>query len=147
MDPLSFTASLIAVIAAVTTTAKQLEQLRTALRDASSTLCLVSNEISDLNVVLRACESAVKELFENSSEHERPTALAEVASVFGKTTKLLHSLENAVRSCLKFPDKEGEEIRVEKIRWLREKSKITKLRNELRERKQDILVLMESHSL
>jgi hypothetical protein len=149
MDPLSFTASLIAVVGAVATVAQQLEELRTALRTASNTICLVTNELSDLRIVLGACESAVKELYTNSTEHHPPTTLSDAASLFDKAKKLLKDLENAVRSCLKASDNEEGKIkpRVLKIRWLREKGKIKALQEQLRETKQDILVLMESHSL
>jgi hypothetical protein len=147
MDPLSFTASLIAVVTAVGQVVQTLEELRTALREASSTLCLVANEISDLRIVLVACECAVKELHANSTDHELPTALADAASLFDKTTRLLKDLENAVRSCFKLRDTEDGKTRVVKFRWLREKGKIRSLQNALREAKQDIIVLMESHSL
>lgn len=147
MDPLSFTASLIAVVGAAATAAKQLDNLRTTLRDASSALCSIIDEISDLRVVLGACESAVNELYANSSGHDPPTPLADVAQLFEKTAGFLIELDGIVGSCLK--DSRGGEgrIRVAKFRWLREKSHVKSLQNQLREAKQDILVLMESHSL
>jgi hypothetical protein len=147
MDPLSFTASLIAVIGAAATVAKQLENLRTTLRDASSDLYSITNEISDLRIVLGACESAVNELYANSSEHNPPTPLADVVQLFEKTTGFLNELDRIVISCLK-DSRDGEgRSRVAKFRWLRERSNVRSLQNQLRGAKQDILVLMESHSL
>lgn len=147
MDPLSFTASLIAVVGAAATAAKQLENLRTTLRDASSALCSLTNEISDLRIVLRACETAVQELYANSSEHDPPTALADVAGLFEKTTALLEELDKAVGSCLKEGSDDHGKAKVAKFKWLRQRRHVRTIQEKLRESKQDILVLMESHSL
>lgn len=147
MDPLSFTASLIAVVGAAATAAKQLEDLRTTLRDASSALCSITDEISDLRIVLGACESAVNELYANSNGHAPPTPLADVAQLFEKTTGFLTELDRIANSCLKNSHNGEGRFRVAKLRWLKERNHVRNLQNQLREAKQDILVLMESHSL
>ena len=51
-DPLSVTAGAIAVIGVCTTCAKQLDSLRRGFRDAPEEILALSNEISDMTVVL-----------------------------------------------------------------------------------------------
>jgi hypothetical protein len=66
MDPLSFAASLITVLGTAVTVAKHLEDLRTTFRDAPDVLSSLVNEISDLHIVLQACDAAVGTYTEQS---------------------------------------------------------------------------------
>lgn len=147
MDPLSFTASLIAVLGAAAAVAKQLEYLRRALKDASSILCSVTNEISDLRIVIGGCESALNDLYANSSERDPATPLSDVVQIFERATEYLEKLAELAASCVKEGSVEEGRMRAAKIRWLRQKSNVKTLQLQIRESKQDILALMESHSL
>lgn len=152
MDPLSLTASLIAVLGAAGTIAKQLNLLRSTLRHASSTLCSLTNEISDLRVVLSACETAIGELYSNPdlSQRRSRVPLSDLDQILGRIRGSLAELGAILSSCLPAcsPDTNTRHcICVAKLKWIREKNNAQTLQNQVRESKQDLLVLLESHSV
>ncbi|KAI9710538.1 MAG: hypothetical protein M1820_002674 [Bogoriella megaspora] len=61
MDPLSITASLIAVTGVASAVTKQLKDLLKNWRDGPDALCALVYEVSDLVLVLEACENAVED--------------------------------------------------------------------------------------
>ena len=152
MDPLSITASVIAILGAAATIAEQLNLLRSTLRHASSTLCSLSNEISDLRVVLGACETAVGELYSNPDFSHRRLRIpfSDLNQILGRIKGSLAGLDTILSSCMPAcsPDTSSRHnIRVAKLKWIREKSNAQRLQNHVRESKQDLLVLLESHSV
>jgi hypothetical protein len=152
MDPLSVTASVIAILGAAATVAKQLDLLRSTLRHASSTLYSLTNEISDLRVVVGACETAIGELYSNPDlSHRRSRIpLCDLDQILGRIRGSLAELDAILSSCLPAcsPDpSRGNRIHVAKLKWIREKSNAQRLQNHVRESKQDLLVLLESHSV
>lgn len=147
MDPLSFTASLIAVVATAGTVAKQLRLLQSSLRDASSLLSALINEISDLRIILEACSSAVTELYRSSNSPNPPTPLADAEKILNRTKTQLEDLEKIVLSCFGGSSDSANVSRIVKLRWLREKGKAERLQGKLRDSKQDLLMLLESQSV
>ena len=146
MDPLSITASIITVLGAAATIAKQLDLLRKTIQTASTTLCALSNEISDLKVVLDACDSAIAEVHSNLALGRPRIPLADVAQVIDRIKGSLSELEDIVLSCLSSAKGNGSSRHLSKLKWTREKSKAQRLQSQIREGKKDILVLLESHS-
>lgn len=152
MDPLSITASIIAILGAAATIAKELDLLRSTLRHASSTLCSLTNEISDLRVVLSACETAIGELYSDPDLSQRRSRipLSDLDQILGRIRGSLAELGAILSSCLPAcsPDTSSRHsIHVAKLKWVREKSNAQRLQNHVRASKQDLLVLLESHSV
>jgi len=147
MDPLSFTASLIAVVTIAGTVATQLNLLQSSLRDASSLLSALVNEISDLRIILEACSSAVSELYRSSNTPNPPTPLADAEKILNRTKCHLEDLEKVVLSCFGGSSDPSNISRGVKLRWLRERGKAERLQGKLRDSKQDLLMLLESQSV
>ena len=147
MDPLSFTASLIAVVSAAGTLAQQLKLLHSTLRDASSLLSALINEISDLRIVLEACSSAVTELYRTSNTANLPSPLADATTILHRTKGYLEDLEKVILSCFGGSSDPSNISRGVRLRWVREKGKAERLQAKLRDSKQDLLMLLESQSV
>jgi hypothetical protein len=99
MDPLSFTASVITVIATVVTVAKSLDELRNTLQHAPDVLSSLVNEVSDLRIVLEACDSAVQELYKDSQEHDPPTPLSDAARSYSGPAERARQLDPLMPQC------------------------------------------------
>jgi hypothetical protein len=147
MDPLSFTASLIAVIGTAATVAQELNALQASLRDASGLLSALINEISDLRIILKACSSAVTELYRSANTANPPTPLADAEKILNRTKCHLEDLEKTILSCFKGSSDLSNISRGVKLRWLREKGKVERLQGKLRDSKQHLLMLLESQSV
>lgn len=147
MDPLSFTASLIAVIGTAATVAQELNALQVSLRDASGLLSALINEISDLRIILEACSSAVTELYRSANTANPPTPLADAEKILNRTKCHLEDLEKAILSCFKGSSDLSNISPGVKLRWLREKGKVERLQVKLRDSKQHLLMLLESQSV
>ena len=147
MDPLSLTASLIAVVGAAATIAKQLEVLRSTIQNASTTLCSLTNEISDLRVVLGACETAIGERYTNPHLPNPPIPLSDLGQIVESLKSSLADLDGVLSSCLIHSADGKHGIRVAKLKWIREKSNAQRLQNHVRQSKLDLLALLESHSV
>jgi Fungal N-terminal domain of STAND proteins len=109
MDPLSLTASIVAVVGAASTVAKSLEQLRTAFRDATTTVSALINEVSDLQIVLEACETAASKLESISNPP------ANLRLILEKTRIVLNELDSVV-SCVLSPASDASLPRIAKLK-------------------------------
>lgn len=148
MDPISFAASLLTLVAAVGTTAKHLNDLREALQHAPDVLSSLVNEVSDLRIVLEACDTAVKELYNGASQSQPVTPLADADKVLNRTKEHLEELDKLISSCL--PGALGSASGVfasSRLRWIKVRSKVEKIQQKLRDSKQDLVMLMESQSV
>lgn len=147
MDPLSVAASIVAVVGAAATVARELEKLRRTLKDASNTLCSLVNEVSDLQLVISACESAVEDLAQYNGDCSAPLSTA--TSVLERAKRDLFELGSLVSSCLK-PSSSGagvQQVRVARVRWLKASAAAEKLQTRLRDSKQEILMLLGANSV
>lgn len=135
MDPLSFTASLLAVIGSAVTVAKNIDQLRRSLRDASEEFCQLLNELSDLQVVLRAI---------NLECTDHYTVPSEWHGMFIRSKNKLIELDALIQRCLRGNCDEGRRAKVLKLRWLKEKEKIMRIRDDLRETRQNLAIALEA---
>ncbi|KAL9071606.1 MAG: hypothetical protein Q9157_005414 [Trypethelium eluteriae] len=146
MDPLSLTASIIAVVGAATTVAKQLDHLRATLRDTPDDLCSVVNEISDLQLVLETCKAVTEHLATSDIDRSAPTA--EINVFLCKSEQYLQELGQLVSSCLS-PSSSGggiQRVRIARFRWSKASSQVNKLRTKLRDSRQDIHTLWEANN-
>jgi hypothetical protein len=144
MDPLSLTASLIAIIGAATTVAKSLEDLRTTLRDASNDLFSLINEISDLRIVLDAIAVVLKEW--QDGQNPWPSTDMGLSHILASADRKLLELNNLVLSCLVNPNSTSL-IQPARLKWLRERKRIKECRKGIRDRKQDLTTLLGAYNL
>jgi septation ring formation regulator EzrA len=147
MDPLSFTASVITVIATVVTVAKSLDELRDTLQHAPDVLSSLVNEVSDLRIVLEACDSAVQELYKDSQEHDPPTPLSDAARILSRTQGQLKELDSLIHSCLNASSTGSAILTSVRLRWMKARSKAERIQQQLRVSKQHLLMLIEAQSV
>jgi len=147
MDPLSFAASIITVVATVAAVAKNLEELRDALQHAPDVLSSLVNEVSDLRIVLEACDSAVQELYSDSHQQDPPTPLADATQVLSRTEDYLKELDSLIRYCLHDPTNGPSIFKSARLRWIKVRNKAERVQQQLRDSKQDLVMLMESQSV
>ena len=129
MDPLSFTASIIAVVTIAIQVAQSLQKLK-VMHDASDALCAVINEVTDLGLVLSQINMIVDS---QKSEGEALDPVFSCISRIAEQIKVnLLRLDNRIHIRLLKPviAREGHQVR--RIVWLREKSSILKIQDRLR---------------
>lgn len=143
MDPISFAASLITVVATVGTVAKHLEELRSALQHAPDVLSSLVNEVADLRVVLDACEDAGNDSCLGSGMTGPPDA----ARFLEQTREYLQELDGIVRGCLNGKSSAHGVLRSTRLRWVKARGRAEKVQQKLRESKLDLVMLMESQSV
>jgi hypothetical protein len=149
MDPLSFSASLIAVTGAATALIKGLNKLQRELRDASGTLASLANETTDVRLVLDAAETALQEWRTASCHSSLPASFNKVDGVLIGLTDNLTALLAIVERCLAERDPESGHFvsHRARIKWLSEKKRAKPLQRALQESKKNLLVLLEAHNL
>ncbi|KAF2194259.1 hypothetical protein K469DRAFT_689282 [Zopfia rhizophila CBS 207.26] len=145
--PLSFTASLITVVAAAGSVAKHLELLRNGLGNAPDMLGSLIDEVSDLRIVLEACNSAVTELYSNVDSPNPPIPLADASQALDRTKCHLDHLYDLVSSCFDSDLDVSKTRPVVMFRWMKIRSKTEVIQQLLQDSKQGLLMLMESQSV
>ncbi|MCJ1438887.1 hypothetical protein MMC27_008277 [Xylographa pallens] len=124
MDPLSFTASLIAVITLAGTVINSIKKLRTLLKDAPSDVLALLNEIEDFHSVLHSVQ--------NTCQYTTSHTFHELSSLPSRASDKLNELEHLLHyRVLKRVPKQGAEAEVPKLRWLRVRGRINSLRKDL----------------
>jgi hypothetical protein len=147
MDPLSITASVIAVITAAMSVAKNLEQLRTSLCDASSDLCSVMNDISDLRIVLDACETAFRDFLNPLNPGPAILPTSNTLRILSRAETQLKEMDRIVCRCVVASSDNGSASRVALLRWLLDKGKVQMVQMRIRDTKQDLVTLLGAHNL
>jgi hypothetical protein len=147
MDPVSLTASIITIIATAAQVAKHLDELRNGLQHGPDALSSLINEVSDLRIVLEACDAAVKELYKIPTAEDPTTLLADAAQILDRTRGYLEQLDKLISSCLGDHHDTTSVSKTARFRWLRVRGKVEKIQQKVRDTKQDLMVLMESQSV
>lgn len=147
MDPLSLAASIITVVATVATVAKSLDELRETLQHAPDVLSSLINEVSDVRIVLEACDAAVKELHNDNQQKRPPIPLANATQVLHRTEGHLFELDTLVSSCVHGPSGGPAILKSARLRWMKARNKAERIQQQLRDSKQDLIMLMESQSV
>jgi hypothetical protein len=147
MDPLSVSASLIAVIGAATSAVKGLDQLRRSLRDASTDICSLINEVSDLQVVLAAIEAAFTGWQNTHGSPSLETPLSNGFHILDRAKDQLQLLNNVVSSFVEDSERVIKPSRTAQFRWVREKRKIKRIQHNIYEAKNELAVLLGAHNL
>jgi hypothetical protein len=139
MDPLSFTASLIAVIGLTTTAAKTMHQLIVSMRQAPDVVLALSNELSDLALVLLE----VKHISDSSSlpqeSRERLALLLSRTHLkVDEVEKLASRLSEASSSNL---------LSLTRLTWREGKAKASALQKDLRLARSNIAAILAANSM
>lgn len=147
MDPLSVSASLVAVIGAAAATVQTLDKLRTFWKDTSTEFCLLRNEVCHLQVILHATESAVHESRRGLEHWSRPNHLRAVTRSLQLAKDQLLELNRIVSCELIDSYDEAGAARVSKLQWLRAKGKLNLILSSLRQLKQHLTLILEAENL
>jgi hypothetical protein len=129
MDPLSFTASLIAVsglLGTITKTLRKVQNVYHATRDIN----VLANEISDLQAVFQNVELAVQERQHvgTPQQHTFPNLATNVQAAKDKLQELDTILKDRL---IKASSVDGV-IKVDRMQWLKQQSHIVRIQSELR---------------
>ena len=137
-DPLSFAASVVAVLAAAEGVAKTLSRVRKII-DAPSELLALINEVSDLQVVLGEVQNYVQ----YANEKQVSGDLFLRLSVFvDRTNEELLELNETIYSKLLMPQSSPNRIQLSKKGWLKAVRTIEKSRQSLRDTRLRIVTHM-----
>jgi hypothetical protein len=106
----------------------KLVKLIRALKHAPAELLALNNEVADLKLLFSQVQVV---------QAEQPDALSNLASTLDKTIETISRLSSLVDEYSRRPL-----IGVSRVRWLLEKSKIVSLKDELRERRSQLDILL-----
>ena len=140
-DPFSIVANCAALIGICKGVCIGFEKLRD-LREASSALCALNNEVTDLSLVIQG----VKSVFQSPSH---PSATPQEAScsiieILRRANSILLELDIIINyRLLNLPDNAGN-IRVNRTAWVREKAGVQKVLEHLRVTKQDLTLAVSA---
>ena len=137
MDPLSLTASIIAVLGAGSTISRVLRKIQ-QLKDAPELLLQLHNEITDLYLLIRVVDQLYHghEYFRNQDFDAQQEA---ICSVLTRAKRDVLELEKLIAYVLTRETDAGAEV--DRVAWLRSQWKITEMRNSLRRARYDLHAL------
>ena len=138
-DPLSITASVIAVVGAVDSVNKTLVRIKN-LVNAPRNLLALMNEVSDLALVLNDVESFVRQTAERRQSHE--DKLRHMELLINRAKNRLLELEHLIHYRLLKPDSTPNKIRLSRREWVAAKNIIEDFRRSLRDMRIDIVTQM-----
>ena len=145
MDPLSVTASLIAVSGALATSVKALQKV-VSLRHAPSELLSLQNEVKSLQSFLRI----VNEAFRDSEDFQLPSETIEgleaIKSTLEGYTQELHDISHNELKRSEIPNKNGTP-KVARIAWMRLGNDVACLQRKIRDSRVDLQALLSILSL
>lgn len=142
MDPLSMTASVIAVITLAATTTKQLADFREDWKRVPDELTSLGNEVSNLRVVLESCRFA----FDHSKDRTDMSQLASLLkakSMVEHAQKLLQELAGLLASCWRPSQNKG----ARRLKWIKHRDRATRLRQELKTCRDDLNAVLSALSV
>ena len=142
MDPLSITASAIAVLQAVSGTGKGISKLMT-LRNAPLELQALYNEIEALRSLLVIVQSSIRQVQQSDAYEDLREPLCHLltrtkAAVLDLETTVEYELRHGVEM-----DKNGLP-RVSRTAWLRKSSKLEKLRAKIQDTRDNLSVGLQA---
>ena len=135
-DPLSITASIIAILGVTDRVGKALAKIKIANDSPDEILALI-NEVSDFKVVLYDTERH----FRNSAQtSDAATAdlYSHLSDLINRAKKPLLQLEQMTEYQFKKPETHDGHFKVSRIEWLRAKLVVGRLRQTLRDTRQNI---------
>ena len=127
MDPLSITASTLTVLSALETAF----QLINSFREAPSQLEALSNEVVDITATVKEVARVIEgsEYTLGSTNNNRSHLTLALSYVHEKARKL----DVLLRSCVTRPDSTSDGDKISRVSWLKVRSRVQSLHNELRD--------------
>ena len=139
MDPLSVTASVIAVIGAAREITKAILKLR-ILNKAPSEFHTLINEVADFQAVLGNVDAVLSSRNEEANLPQEPmlSLSRSLNEAKGKLLELSQIIENRLTK----PAPAGEEPRVVRQKWLRERARVKAILGDLKDIRVSLAVML-----
>ena len=130
-DPLSITASIIAILGAAEGVTKAIGSIK-HIQNAPAKLLALLNEVADLTVVLRSGQTFVRD--QNTQSLNIPQdQLQQISTIVDRAKDEILRLEKLIEYSLVKPDSTSESIKISRQEWLKAKPKIMEFQQSLRE--------------
>ncbi|KAG4431012.1 hypothetical protein IFR05_013502 [Cadophora sp. M221] len=144
MDPLSISASIVALIGAATTVVRGLDRLQ-ALRHAPAELKVLLNEVGDLQVVLTSVKESLESLRGLGTQIPQD-ALRNLPDMIDRATKTIEDLHNFVSGDLLKGDLNPASgvLKVSRRTWLGKDKKLAAFRGSIKECKDNLNIVLHS---
>ena len=138
-DPLSITASVIAVVGAAEGVSKTIAKVK-SIQNASNEALALINEVSDLRIILYDVESYVSQNARWS--HSPPEQLDHMTTLLTRAKDQLLQLDKLIQYQLVKPESTDQKIKVSRREWARAKDVIKNFRRSLRDIRLNIVAQM-----
>ena len=145
MDPLSITASVVAVVTVTAKLTNSLCKLR-GHREADGLVHALMNEVTTLRAISTRIE-AVACRYPGSLSSERLNCLEQLQQVLDAAKVKLEELDNIIHYGLIRPPDDGGIEKLSRRAWLHHKTDVQRIQQELRTLRQDISMLVETLNL
>ena len=145
MDPLSITASVIAVVTVTAKVTNSLSKLR-GLREADDLIHALMNEVTTLRAISAQIEAVARQ-YQDSLSSEQFACLEQLKQMLRAAKVKLEELDNIIHYRLIQPPDDGGIQKLSRRAWLRHKTDVQRIQQELRTLRQDISTLIETLNL
>lgn len=135
MDPLSLTASIIAIVGAGSTLAQTVKKIA-SLRGAPAVLLALNNEIADLQLALLA----IIDVYEGGHTVQESTA-ASLSSTLLQVRTSIEQLVGLVARVQKPSNGANDGLKLNRVAWLREQSRLNRVNNDMRDCRRKLISL------
>ena len=143
-DPLSITASIIAVIGAAEGVTKTLAKIRN-IRNAPQELLSLINEVSDLRIIFGDVQKYLQNAQRSQSMPRRSThqeELHHMSILINRAKDKLLELDKLIQYRLTKPESIADHVKVSRREWARAKSTIEGFRQSLRDIRLNVIAQM-----
>ena len=138
-DPLSITASIIAVVGAAEGVTKTLSKIKN-MRHAPDELLALINEVSDLRIILSDIHSYI---VENTERPQIPYERLQHVTIFvNRAKEKLLQLDELIQYRLTKPESVTDQIKISRREWARAKTTIERFQQNLRDIRLNIIAQM-----
>ena len=132
MDPLSLTASILAIIGVGSTIGKSLKKLLSARR-LPDILLQLNNDLTDLRYVVHDVDDLLQQQVQVTGEDREPlSSYASLTSALEHAKKTLVALESLIVYELTTVNSRDGRTRIDWMSWLRVESKVKRLEKDIR---------------
>ena len=135
MDPLSLTASIIAIVGAGSKLAQTVKKIA-SLRGAPAVLLALNNEIADLQLALLA----IIDVYEGGHTVQESTA-ASLSSTLLQVRTSIEQLVGLVARVQKPSNGATDGLKLNRVAWLREQSRLNGVNNDMRDCRRKLISL------
>ena len=135
-DPLSITASIIAILGAAEGVTKMVGKIK-GIQDAPTELLALLNEVADLTLVLRHVQN-----FTRSQSARSPQSLQDqcqhLSALVDRAREKVLRLEELIEYKLVKPDSTPESIKISRLEWAKARRPLKEFQQSLRDIRQNI---------